>query len=231
MGVSGQFRRQMRKDKEWLINAITNYGRVCRKGVESGAWWVGGTWGCGEWGLERVGRPWSCGKWGLESGKAVRVWKVGLGDCGKAVRVWKVGLGDCGKAVRVWKVGLGVLEGSEGVESGAWSVGKLWGCGKWGLESGKAVRVWGGGVAWGRRAQPQVPSHLSKVCNPQWRCRPESGPWTQHGTELPPERSFRCPSAPSGAAVHGSALADLRTACAAMAECPGRPPGVSEQCR
>ena len=49
-----------------------------------------------------------CGKWGLES-----------------VRVWKVGLGDCGKAVRVWKVGLGVLEGSEGVESGAWSVGKL----------------------------------------------------------------------------------------------------------
>ena len=79
----GNFRRQIRKDKEWLFHAITNYGRVCRKGVESGAW-----------------RVWGCGKWGLESES---VWKVGLGECeGVESGVW-----------RVWNVGLGVCEGVE----------------------------------------------------------------------------------------------------------------------
>ena len=44
-------------------------------------------------------------------------------------QLWQSLQEGCGKwgleSVRVWKVGLGVLEGSEGVESGAWSVGKL----------------------------------------------------------------------------------------------------------
>ena len=40
----------------------------------------------------------------------------------------------------MWKVGLGEWKG---VESGAWRVCV---CGKWGLESGRDVRVWGVGL-------------------------------------------------------------------------------------
>ena len=61
----------------------------------------------------------------MESGKALRVWKMGLRDCGKAVRVWGVGLGEGGKTMRLWKMGLGEWEGCEGVENGAWRVGRL----------------------------------------------------------------------------------------------------------